>query len=467
MATIKVNGIPVANGTATGALPLTVGSNTLTTLVTAQDGTTTQTYTLTVTRAASANAKLLTLTTSNGALTPAFSNTVTSYTKALGNAVTSITITPTTVDANATVTVNSIAVTSGTASGSIALNVGDNVISTVVTAQDGVTKITYSITVNRGPSADALLSNLAISTGTLKPVFATATTAYTVAVGNGIASTTITPTTNDPGATVKVNGVTVASGSASGPIALVVGANVITTVITAQNGVTTKNYKVTVTRAPSTNAKLLTLTTSNGVLSPAFNNSVTSYTRAVPNSATSITFTPTTVDKTATVTVNGSLTVSGTVSTPQPLVVGANVVNIIVTAQDGITAITYTVTVTRAMGSMNNIYGEVGVEKPVDGSQLTDDGVNVHQGISPNGDGINDFLVIEGIGNYPDNRLQILNRSGQLIFEAKSYDNSSKIFDGHSNKSGTMQLPGTYFYSLDYTVKGVARHKTGFIVLKY
>jgi gliding motility-associated-like protein len=107
------------------------------------------------------------------------------------------------------------------------------------------------------------------------------------------------------------------------------------------------------------------------------------------------------------------------------------------------------------------------VEKPLDEQQLARDNISVREGISPNGDGVNDFLVIDNITNYPDNKLRILSRSGQLIFEAKSYDNSSKVFDGHSNKNGTMQLPGTYFYTLDYTVKGIAKYKTGFIVLKY
>jgi len=93
--------------------------------------------------------------------------------------------------------------------------------------------------------------------------------------------------------------------------------------------------------------------------------------------------------------------------------------------------------------------------------------INVHQGLSPNGDGVNDFLVIDNIGKCPDNTLSIMNRSGQLIFEAKGYDNSSKVFDGRSNKTGQMQLPGTYFYRLDYTVGGVAKHKTGYLVLKY
>jgi gliding motility-associated-like protein len=98
---------------------------------------------------------------------------------------------------------------------------------------------------------------------------------------------------------------------------------------------------------------------------------------------------------------------------------------------------------------------------------MADDGIQVHQGVSPNGDGINDFLQIDNISQYPDNKLSIMNRNGQLIYEATGYDNSSKVFDGHSNKNGQMQLPGTYFYQLDYTVDGITKHKTGFLVLKY
>ena len=118
-------------------------------------------------------------------------------------------------------------------------------------------------------------------------------------------------------------------------------------------------------------------------------------------------------------------------------------------------------------GAANTAYQPVSVEKPTETPQLANDGIVVHLGISPNGDGINDFLQIDNITQYPDNKLSIMNRNGQLIYEAKGYDNSSKVFDGHSNKTGQMQLPGTYFYQLDYTVKGVSMHKTGFIVLKY
>jgi len=75
--------------------------------------------------------------------------------------------------------------------------------------------------------------------------------------------------------------------------------------------------------------------------------------------------------------------------------------------------------------------------------------------------------VIDGITSYPDNHLMIINLNGALVYQAKGYDNSKAVFDGHSNINGRMQEPGTYFYALDYNVNGVTRHRTGYIVLKY
>ena len=108
------------------------------------------------------------------------------------------------------------------------------------------------MTVNRANPAqsnNANLSNLTISSGTLTPAFATGTLSYTDAVTNATASVTVTPTVADATATVTVNGTPVASGSASGAIALAVGANPITVVVTAQDGTTTQTYTVTVNRA--------------------------------------------------------------------------------------------------------------------------------------------------------------------------------------------------------------------------
>jgi len=118
----------------------------------------------------------------------------------------------------------------------------------VVTAQDGTTTATYTVTVNAEPSHDATLSNLTISSGTLSPAFSSDTKDYTDSVDNSVTSVTITPTANQANATITVNGNTVASGSASGQIALNVGSNTILTVVTAQDGVTIGTYTITVNR---------------------------------------------------------------------------------------------------------------------------------------------------------------------------------------------------------------------------
>jgi hypothetical protein len=98
-------------------------------------------------------------------------------------------------------------------------------------------------------SSDATLSKLAISSGTFTPPFASGTTSYTSSVANNISSITVRPTVNESHATIKVNGTSIASGSSSKAISLRVGANTINIVVTAQDGITTDTYTVTVTRA--------------------------------------------------------------------------------------------------------------------------------------------------------------------------------------------------------------------------
>ena len=70
---------------------------------------------------------------------------------------------------------------------------------------------------------------------------------------------------------------------------------------------------------------------------------------------------------------------------------------------------------------------------------------------TPNGDGINDKLVIPGIKKYTQSILTIYSPTGQVVYQKSPYDNS---FDGTSSKSvfinrGDGYLPtGTYFYTL-------------------
>jgi uncharacterized repeat protein (TIGR02543 family) len=98
-------------------------------------------------------------------------------------------------------------------------------------------------------SGDANLSALSLSTGTLVPTFAPATTSYTAVVGNSTTSITVTPTASDiANASIKVNNLTVLSGAASSAISLNVGENSINTVVTAEDGTTAKTYTIKVTR---------------------------------------------------------------------------------------------------------------------------------------------------------------------------------------------------------------------------
>ena len=466
-ATVKVNGTAVTSGTPSAPISLVVGPNTVTVVVTAQDGTTTKTYTITVNRALSADADLSSLKMSKGIFSPAFDSATTAYTDAIGNAITTVTVTPTTDDPNATVKVNGNPVTSGTPSNAISIPVGSKKITVTVTAQDGKTTKNYAVTVNRPGSNNDNLSSLKTSKGVFSPTFASGTLSYGDAVGNTITSITVTPTTSDPDATVSVNQQVIPSGTASAPINLAVGPNTVNVLVKASDGITTKTYTITVTRASSNNDNLSSLKMSKGVFSPTFASGTLSYDDAVGNAITSVTVTPTASDPDATIQVNQTPVPSGTASAPINLLVGPNTVNVLVTASDGQTAKIYTVTVTRASGSADSYDPGISVTKPVETPTLAEDGIQVHQGVSPNGDGINDFLTIDNISQYPDNKLSIMNRNGQLIYEASGYDNSSKVFDGHSNKNGKLQLPGTYFYQLDYTVGGITRHKTGFIVLKY
>jgi trimeric autotransporter adhesin len=103
----------------------------------------------------------------------------------------------------------------------------------------------------------------------------------------------------------------------------------------------------------SSNANLSALTLSSGTLSPTFASNTVSYTASVANSISNITVTPTVADATATIQarVNGggyASVTSGSPSGALALNVGANTVDVKVTAQDTTTIKTYTVTVTRA-----------------------------------------------------------------------------------------------------------------------
>lgn len=77
--------------------------------------------------------------------------------------------------------------------------------------------------------------------------------------------------------------------------------------------------------------------------------------------------------------------------------------------------------------------------------------LEIYNEFSPNGNGVNEVFYIDCINNYPNNKLEIYNRWGNLVYRKDGYDNS---FDGISNGRSVLnaneKLPvGTYYYILD------------------
>ena len=75
----------------------------------------------------------------------------------------------------------------------------------------------------------------------------------------------------------------------------------------------------------------------------------------------------------------------------------------------------------------------------------------IPSGFSPDGDGVNDFFIIEGIEAYPDATLKIINRWGNRVYEsAGGYPNDWDGTNQFGMTIGSRDLPvGTYFYILD------------------
>ncbi|MFZ1805958.1 MAG: gliding motility-associated C-terminal domain-containing protein [Cyclobacteriaceae bacterium] len=83
--------------------------------------------------------------------------------------------------------------------------------------------------------------------------------------------------------------------------------------------------------------------------------------------------------------------------------------------------------------------------------------------VTPNGDGVHDFLKIENIEFYPENRLSIFNRWGDQLFSINGYDNVDAVFKGIGDKTNSQLSDGTYYYAIE---DGKGKKYSGFFVLR-
>ncbi len=216
-----------------------------------------------------------------------------------------------------------------------------------------IRKLPQTLTVTALPAGtSAFLSSLTPSTGSLAPSFDSDALSYTTTVHPATSTITITPIAAEPTATIRVNGIPVASGSSSGAISLDFGPNLITTEIVSQDLTQTKTYTLTVTRAAfSSNADLAELLPSDGTLSPPFTTNTLNYVTTVSD-ISQLTVTPTAADAYAIIRVNGNLVNSGSPSGPIALITGSNPITIEVQSSDLSITKTYLLEVTRELTNL-------------------------------------------------------------------------------------------------------------------
>ena len=227
--------------------------------------------------------------------------------------------------------------------------------------------VTVTIVDNDGAaSTDATLSDLVVNDGnsdlTLTPTFASDEDTYTAMVLSTVTEVTVTPMSNDAGATIEYLDGSDATltdlGTADGhQVAVAAGDTVIKVKVTAEDGVATQTYTVTVNRATA-DATLSALVVNDGnsdlTLTPTFASGTTDYAASVANTVAEVTVTAMTTDSGATIDyLDGSDATLTDADTSDPghqvaVAVGDTVIKVKVTAADGNATGTYAVTVNRA-----------------------------------------------------------------------------------------------------------------------
>jgi gliding motility-associated-like protein len=82
-------------------------------------------------------------------------------------------------------------------------------------------------------------------------------------------------------------------------------------------------------------------------------------------------------------------------------------------------------------------------------------------GFSPNGDGQNDYWNIPMLNFYTQNKVSIISRWGDKVWETENYNNLDNSFVG-KNMNGKELPDGTYFYIIEYN----NTEKRGWVFIK-
>lgn len=223
-----------------------------------------------------------------------------------------------------------------------------------VTAEsENVTDPPYTIEIQRSePSEDNSLKSLAITDqdGTTVDNFSfnSERLEYEISVPYLTEKLIITPVANSELSSITVNesSITTSKPSYTTKTLTPTTAQTITIVVTAED-FSTRTYKIVATRKKAAKeARLASLSVGTLTLKPKFNPNTLKYSLKIPEGTSGLTVTPTAVSEYATITVNDDNVVSGSASKTITPTDDTSKVYIVVTAQDGKTQKTYIITVT-------------------------------------------------------------------------------------------------------------------------
>ena len=227
--------VSLTSAVASGSLALNVGTNTVTVLSTAQDGTTTSSYTITVTRDKGAQ------TITFGSLSGKTRDDVNFSISASASSSLIVAFTSSS---------NAICTVSGTTVSIVSLGT-----CTIYANQSGdanflaATQASQSFLITT--STNTSLSRLVLTPGVLAPTFNTSTSTYKASVSGTVASVQIAATTSSAYATLTIGGSSISSGSAK-TYSPTSGANPrITITVTSESG-TSQNYYIDLTKVVTT-----------------------------------------------------------------------------------------------------------------------------------------------------------------------------------------------------------------------
>lgn len=296
-----------------GEYSLAYGSNVINLIVMAEDGNVSM-YTININR--DYNKNLTNIISDQGDINPVFNKDILEYTIDVDNTIDKITFIALKEASNVTVTGN----------GTYDLVVGENLITFIVTAPDGTFKY-YNVKVNRAKSDNTYIKDLSIREGKFTESFARDKYDYVTYIPNSYNKVVVDVVLEDPSSSYAVLDNT----------NLVLGENIVTVRVSSPN-LSTRDYKIKVIiqEAALFSNKLVSMTISNGTLSPSFDKDINYYAVTVPNSITDITINGIRESVEATVNGLGSY----------PLIIGKNKILVDVISKDGIIN-TYTVVVYR------------------------------------------------------------------------------------------------------------------------